>query len=164
MIMYKQILGNNTMKTLLGLPNFFNSCEGVWESQRTYCYPNRKAFTQLTTYMDMRLVDQSINVRWSSRKTDQDRIILEGGKEMLITIDGQYLKRSRGYFTTEETASEILELTNSKLHTKTEYNGNVFFEEIEFVTPELRTRRTVGFNKDNNVEIVGTYVELKIND
>lgn len=111
----------------------------------------------------MELIDEKVVIRWSSQLDHNNKLVPEGNKYMEIRFDGQHLKSSRGYFTPKKVLKEILKLTPSSLHTKTEYDGSTYFEEIEFLNAECRTRRTTGFDKYGKVLLAGSYVELKIN-
>lgn len=142
------------------LLKFFDKSVGVWESHRTYMYPNSsKIESIITTFEWTNPSEQVYEVKWASVKGE--------GNMILNIVSDSVIKRNVGYFTTKPTISKILQSNVNYLITETIYNNTIFVETIEFFTPQHRTRRTIGYKEYLNcckgpVILSGSYQEKKL--
>ena len=136
---------------------FFRKTLGKWESHRTYMYKNGKT-TYSVTEFDWKEEEGGYTVNWVNE-------ILKSSGSMHLKIANDFeLHRSIGYFSKEATVSRIIAADNKTLHTITTYGGHTYDEKIEFVTDDLRIRRTIAYKegKPDEVFLIGNYVERRL--
>ena len=99
-------------------------------------------------------------------ENDHDYRITWSGKtegEMDVTLVGNQLKRSRSYFSEEETYQTMAKIDPDAVVFYTAYDGTRYREEIRFLDDNTRLRQTVGWNQEtNDVELVGQYFEERV--
>lgn len=136
---------------------FFKKTLGQWESHRTYMYASGKVTTSVTEF-DWCEEQGGYTVNWINET-------LKSSGSMHIKIPNAFeLHRSIGYFSKNATVSRIIAASSTHLHTITTYGGNTYDEKIEFVTNDLRIRRTIAYKegKRDQVFLIGNYVERRI--
>ena len=150
--------------TIMSAKAFFNQSIGKWESHRTYLYAKSGKTTVSVTEFEWhrdREDNSMFRVAW-------DNATLKSSGSMSIRVASDYiLERDRGYFTQSKTESKIMSVNKDFLQTETIYDGCLYDERIEFVTKDLRVRRTIGWKLDaegNKVSVVliGNYIERRI--
>ena len=150
----------NLDEKIMSTKNFFMQSLGEWESHRTYMYANGKVISSVTKFLWERGDDTNslFVVGWNNE-------IQKSTGQMCIKIANDFtLERSIGYFSKSPTVSQILTCSKDCLHTLTTYGGATYDEKIEFVTRDLRIRRTIGYKEGEpeKVILIGTYVEKRI--
>lgn len=137
---------------------WFNSQVGSWKSYRRYFYPGKNTTLVCESDLVISKLEEEIIISW---KTKGD-VESEGEMAVRLSEDGSQLIRSRGYFTDNETYSEVERLSETLLQTYTEYNGKKYLEKIENF-PGFRTRQTLGWRiSDNKLILIGQYYEERL--
>jgi len=141
---------------------FFNRSIGVWESHRIYMYPKAGKIDYSITNFEWTEKEGTYTVEWANAK-------LNSTGTMGIRIKNDFhLERSKGYFTSNVTTSEVIMSSSTVLQTHTIYNNTLFDERIEFLTNDNRFRRTIAYELDNIgnktglVTLAGTYMEKRV--
>jgi len=136
---------------------WLHRCEGSWESHRRYLYGPKKTVDNLITKFDIEHrggMDWAIT--WGSDRNTG---------EMVVTLDGSNLRRSRNYFEGEEGTVTRLEMIDEETVVfYSSYGGMDYREEIRFIYGDkYRLRQTVGC-KEGTTEaaIVGQYMEYRV--
>lgn len=142
------------------LLKFFNKSVGVWESHRTYMYPNSNRIKSVVTNFEwINPSERVYEVNWAS---------LEGeGNMVLNIISDSIIERNVGYFTAKPTISKVLTSNENCLVTETVYNNTIFVETIDFITTKHRTRRTIAYKEyldcsKGPIILSGSYQEKKV--
>lgn len=161
---------------------FFRQSEGTWNSQRRYYSLNKDDAPQEVTSLltisfleqgdpalialaeahklpDLEAIACGTKVTWSSNYTNQNRKPVNGST--VFGIQGNILYRDRG-FATPKPVIAICSFTNPTTMTlRTEYNANVFEEEIKLVSQKYRTRQTIISRAGEEITI-GQYLEKRL--
>ena len=137
---------------------FFNRTLGHWESHRTYLYAKSgKVINSVTLFVWSRNEDGIYRVTW-------DNEVQNSIGNMNIRIASDFiLERSCGYFTDDVTQSRIQTVSRDSLHTITSYGGRTYDEKIDYVSDDLRLRRTIAtIDASGDVFLIGSYVERRV--
>ena len=79
---------------------------------------------------------------------------------MEVEVVGDELKRSRSYFSDEETYQKMFWVDADTVVFRTSYDGTSYREEIRFLDDNTRLRQTVGRDVETNaITLVGQYFE-----
>jgi len=156
---YKEVGGSEgAYKPLEGKPEirkvWMNRCIGEWRSYRRYLYGGeKKVVDNLITEFSSCASGDGWLIEWES-----DR----GKGSMELTVEGEMLHRSRGYYTEEPTSSRMEVIDNDTIVFWSSYGGMDYREEIRFLDGDThRLRQTVG-SRDGVVTIVGQYFEERV--
>jgi len=134
---------------------WFERSNGNWTSSRRYLYgPKRKADTY-TTNFSVNTEGDEVAISWEGDVSDGD---------MNMAIDGDLLKRDRGYFSDDPTNSHMTRVDDDTVVFVTSYDGVTYREEIRLLDNDTyRLRQTVATKDDTNeVIIVGQYFEERV--
>ena len=164
--------------------DFFRKSAGSWNSQRRYYSLNKDVEPQeVETQLNISFLEQGASelielaqsheledleslacgtkVTWESNYTNQNRKPVTGST--VFGIKGNVLYRDRG-FATPKPIIAICSFTNSDtMSLRTEYNSNVFEEEIKLIGERYRTRQTIISRAGEEITI-GQYLEKRITD
>ena len=162
--------------------DFFRKSEGSWNSQRRYYSLNKDVEPQeVESKLNITFLPQGAaelvelaqshelenlealicgtKVTWESNYTNQNRKPVEGST--VFGIKGNILYRDRG-FATPKPITAVYSFTNpDTMSLRTEYNSNVFEEEIKLVSSKYRTRQTIISRAGEEITI-GQYLEKRI--
>jgi CpeS-like protein len=162
--------------------DFFQKSAGSWNSQRRYYTLNKDVEPQeVESILNISFLSQNATelielaqshqledlsalvcgtkVTWKSNYTNQNRKPVEGST--VFGIKGNVLYRDRG-FATPKPVIAICSFPNAEtMNLRTEYNANVFEEEIKLVGSKYRTRQTVISRAGEEITI-GQYLEKRI--
>ena len=162
--------------------DFFRKSEGSWNSQRRYYSLNKDVEPQeVESTLDISFLPQGAKelielaqshelkdlealicgtkVTWQSNYTNQNRKPVVGST--VFGIKGNILYRDRG-FATPKPITAVYSFTNpNTMSLRTEYNSNVFEEEIKLVSSKYRTRQTIISRAGEEITI-GQYLEKRI--
>jgi len=162
--------------------DFFRKSEGDWNSQRRYYSLNKDVEPQeVTSKLQISFLDRGVaeliklaqsheleedcalvcgtKVIWESNYTNQARKPVTGST--VFGIRGNILYRDRG-FATPKPVIAVCDFTNpDTMSLRTEYNSNVFEEEIKLVGTQYRTRQTIISRAGQEITI-GQYLEKRI--
>jgi hypothetical protein len=162
--------------------DFFQKSAGSWNSQRRYYTLNKDVEPQeVESTLNISFLSQGATelielaqshqledlsalvcgtkVTWKSSYTNQNRKPVEGST--VFGIKGNVLYRDRG-FATPKPVIAICSFPNAEtMNLRTEYNANVFEEEIKLVGSKYRTRQTVISRAGEEITI-GQYLEKRI--
>lgn len=177
------IAGSTTNIALQSLAiDFFRKSAGNWNSQRRYYSLNKHEEPQeVTSLLNVSFVEQGApelielakrheledlesivcgtKVSWKSDYPNQNRKPVNGST--VFGIQGNILYRDRG-FATSKPVIAICSFPNvSTMALRTEYNGNVFEEEIKLIGTKYRTRQTIISRAGQEITI-GQYLEKRI--
>ncbi len=161
------------------LDQFFQRSEGQWNSDRRYyTLPNGATKTiqslvtvrflpfgaqELTHLAQLHHLDQPLVcgswVQWESQNVETQQTESKG--ETIFGALGTTLFRDRGYATTKPVTAQFKFMDPQTLHLRTEYNKNVFEEELKFIGQRYRTRQTV-ISRAGEQLMVGQYLEKRI--
>jgi len=127
---------------------------GRWTSLRRYLFGRNLVSGEYTTDFEIEgLADNEYRITWSGKT--------EG--VMDLYLDRNTLKRSRSYFSDEETYQTMYKVDADTVIFCTAYDGTRYREEIRFLDDNHRLRQTVGWNQEtNDIELVGQYFERRI--
>ena len=129
---------------------------GSWTSERRYLFAPKLKPVNMTT--NFTVVEGSLSnvfvVEWTGKT--------EG--EMILTLQGDTLHRSRDYFGEGANSSKLEVVDQDTLVLRTEYDGLRFREEIRLIEQDcFRLRQTVGFNlKTGQLTLAGQYIETRL--
>ncbi|MEM9506333.1 MAG: phycobiliprotein lyase [Cyanobacteria bacterium P01_E01_bin.35] len=177
------IAAETTNVTLQSLAiDFFRKSAGTWNSQRRYYSLNNNAEPQeVTSVLNISFVEQGdleliklaqahqlsdseaivcgTKVNWESNYTNQNRKPVSGST--VFGVQGNILYRDRG-FATPNPIIAVCSFSHPETMTlRTEYNANVFEEEIKLVGSKYRTRQTIISRAGQEITI-GQYLEKRI--
>ena len=162
--------------------DFFHKSAGTWNSQRRYYTLNKDVEPQeVESILNISFLPQGApelielaasheledlsalvcgtKVTWESNYTNQNRKPITGST--VFGIKGNVLYRDRG-FATPKPIIAICDFPNSEtMNLRTEYNANVFEEEIKLVSDKYRTRQTIISRAGEEITI-GQYLEKRI--
>lgn len=176
------IVAETTNITLQSLAvDFFRRSAGGWNSQRRYYSLNKNIEPQeVESKLSISFVEQGApelielaqshklddleamvcgtRVTWESNYNNQNRKPVAGST--VFGIQGNVLYRDRG-FATPKPVIAICSFPNSEtMSLRTEYNSNVFEEEIKLVGSKYRTRQTIISRAGEEITI-GQYLEKR---
>ena len=131
------------------------SC-GSWTSQRRYLFAPKLEPVNLTTdftMVDGERSDQFI-IDWTGKTSGQ----------MVLTLDGNVLHRSRDYFGEGANSSKVEVIDQDCVVMRTEYDGCRFREEVRLIEDDFfRLRQTVGYSlKTGKLTLAGQYFEARL--
>ncbi|MGL5941249.1 MAG: phycobiliprotein lyase [Waterburya sp.] len=162
--------------------DFFRKSAGSWNSQRRYYSLNKDVDPQeVESLLNISFLNQGspeliqlaqshklenlealvcgTKVTWESNYTNENRKPVTGST--VFGIQGNILYRDRG-FATSQPIIAICSFTNSDtMCLRTEYNANVFEEEIKLVGSKYRTRQTIISRAGQEITI-GQYLEKRV--
>jgi hypothetical protein len=162
--------------------DFFRKSAGSWNSQRRYYSLNKDVDPQeVESLLNISFLNQGApeliqlaqshklenlealvcgtKVTWSSNYTSENRKPVTGST--VFGIQGNILYRDRG-FATSQPIIAICSFANSEtMCLRTEYNANVFEEEIKLVGSKYRTRQTIISRAGQEITI-GQYLEKRV--
>ena len=134
---------------------FMDRSVGRWVSLRRYLFGRNRTSGEYSTEFVIEHLEDDYDYRitWSGKT--------EG--EMDVTLVGNQLKRSRSYFSEEETYQTMAKIDPDAVVFYTAYDGTRYREEIRFLDDNTRLRQTVGWNQEtNDIELVGQYFEERV--
>ncbi|MEM6614755.1 MAG: phycobiliprotein lyase [Cyanobacteria bacterium P01_C01_bin.72] len=162
--------------------DFFHQSEGSWNSQRRYYSLNKDVepqeveseleivflyqgapelveLAQRHQLDDLSALVCGTKVSWTSNYTNRNRKPVVGST--VFGIQGNVLYRDRG-FATPKPVIAICSFANAEtMSLRTEYNANVFEEEIKLIGSKYRTRQTIISRAGEEITI-GQYLEQRI--
>jgi hypothetical protein len=162
--------------------DFFRRSAGSWNSQRRYYSLNKDVEPQeVETLLNISFLEQGApelidltqsheledpkalvcgtKVTWESNYTNQNRKPVKGST--VFGVKGNILYRDRG-FATPKPIIAVCSFTHSEtMSLRTEYNANVFEEEIKLIGTQYRTRQTIISRAGQEITI-GQYLEKRI--
>jgi hypothetical protein len=129
-----------------------DSC-GSWISYRRYLFGDKRtAGEYVTTFNIEPIGDKEYSIEWSGKT--------EGVME--VVVEGDQLKRSRSYFSDEETYQQMAWIDPDTVVFRTSYDGTSYREEIRFLDTDHRLRQTVGRDLETGkITLVGQYFEQR---
>ncbi|MEM7591417.1 MAG: phycobiliprotein lyase [Cyanobacteria bacterium P01_A01_bin.83] len=162
--------------------DFFRKSAGTWNSQRRYYSLNKNVEPQeVTSLLKIAFVEQGdselielaeahnlqqrdaivcgTKVSWSSNYTNQNRKPVTGST--IFGIQGNILYRDRGFATPKPIIALCSFANPETMALRTEYNSNVFEEEIKLVGSKYRTRQTIISRAGEEITI-GQYLEKRL--
>jgi len=124
---------------------------GSWISYRRYLFGAKRTSGEYTTLFDIdHTEDNTYKITWTGKT--------EGVME--VEVVGDELKRSRSYFSDEETYQKMFWVDADTVVFRTSYDGTSYREEIRFLDDNTRLRQTVGREVETNkITLVGQYYE-----
>ena len=130
---------------------FMNRSVGSWISYRRYLFGAKRTSGEYTTLFDIdHTEDNTYKITWAGKT--------EGVME--VEVVGDELKRSRSYFSDEETYQKMFWVDADTVVFRTSYDGTSYREEIRFLDDNTRLRQTVGREVETNkITLVGQYYE-----
>lgn len=138
------------------LEKFFQRSLGTWTSHRSYFYANKKEVINSITNFEWSQNKEQYCVSWDNKEQNSQ------GSISFVLEGDSCIQRDKGYFTNNNTSSKVLYVSESKLKTLTIYNGMSFVETIEFISDDVRVRRTIATKeKTNKVFLIGNYIEYR---
>ena len=131
------------------------SC-GAWVSYRRYLFGRKLASGEYVTNFTIEsAADKTYMIKWVGKT--------EG--EMEVEVEGNELKRSRSYFSDEETYQVMTWIDGDAVVFNTAYDGTEYREEIRFLDDDTRLRQTVGRDQESReVTLVGQYYEIRTHE
>jgi len=130
------------------------SC-GDWTSQRRYLFAPDFEPVNLTT-------------NFTIAEDEHGRFIIDWdgptNGEMVLTLEGDMLHRSRDYFGKGANSSKVQVIDEDCVVMTTSYNGCRFREEVRLCEDDFfRLRQTVGFDlKSGKLVLAGQYFETRL--
>ena len=164
------------------ITDFFQKSEGSWNSQRRYYSLNKDVEPQevesklnilFLPQGDKELIELArrheladsealicgTKVTWESNYTNQNRKPVKGST--VFGIKGNILYRDRGFATPKPITAVYSFANPNTMSLRTEYNSNVFEEEIKLISNKYRTRQTIISRAGEEITI-GQYLEKRI--
>ena len=122
-------------------------------SYRRYLFGEGRTPGEYVTVFDIESTgDKEYKISWTGKT--------EG--VMDVTVEGDKLKRSRSYFSEEETYQTMAWVDPDTVVFHTSYDGTAYREEIRFLDNNHRLRQTVGRDLDTGIiTLVGQYFEVR---
>ncbi len=162
--------------------DFFRKSEGTWNSQRRYYSLNKNVEPQeVESKLNISFLSQGTSelialaenheledlealvcgtkVTWESNYTNQNRKPVVGST--VFGIKGNILYRDRGFATPKPVTAVYSFANPDTMSLRTEYNSNVFEEEIKLVGSKYRTRQTIISRAGEEITI-GQYLETRV--
>jgi len=139
---------------MTALPWFRRTC-GEWTSERRYMFaPKLKPVNMTTNFTISEGNNGKFIVDWAGQTAGQ----------MVLTLDGDMLHRSRDYFGDGANSSKIEVVDHDTIVLRTQYDGTRFREEVRMIEEDcFRLRQTVGYNLETGqLALVGQYFETRI--
>jgi len=130
------------------------SC-GSWTSERRYLFaPALKPVNMTTDFTMAEGNHGKFVIDWKGKTEGQ----------MVLTLDGDTLHRSRDYFGDGANSSKIEVIDQDCIVMRTEYDGTRFREEVRLIEEDCyRLRQTVGYNLETGqLVLAGQYFETRI--
>jgi len=130
------------------------SC-GSWTSERRYLFaPALKPVNMTTDFAMVEGNHGKFVIDWKGKTEGQ----------MVLTLDGDTLHRSRDYFGDGANSSKIEVIDQDCIVMRTEYDGTRFREEVRLIEADcFRLRQTVGYNLETGqLVLAGQYFETRI--
>ena len=177
------IAAQTTNLTLQSLAvDFFHRSAGSWNSQRRYYTLNKDVEPQeVESRLNISFLAQGTpelielarrhelddlsalvcgtKVTWESNYTNQNRKAVTGST--VFGIKGNVLYRDRGFATPKPVIAVCSFPNPDIMNLRTEYNANVFEEEIKLVGSKYRTRQTIISRAGEEITI-GQYLEQRL--
>ena len=128
---------------------------GTWTSERRYLFsPAMKPVNMTTEFTISEGKHGKFVVDWTGQTAGQ----------MILTLDGSTLHRSRDYFGDGANSSVIEVIDHDCLVLRTQYDGMRFREEVRMIEEDcFRLRQTVGYDlRTGQLRIAGQYIETRI--
>lgn len=133
---------------------FRRTC-GEWTSERRYMFaPKLKPVNMTTNFTISEGNHGKFIVDWTGQTAGQ----------MVLTLDGDTLHRSRDYFGDGANSSKIELVDHDTVVLRTSYDGCRFREEVRMIEEDcFRLRQTVGYDLETGqLRLVGQYFETRI--
>ncbi|MEY2858250.1 MAG: hypothetical protein RLZZ74_2562 [Cyanobacteriota bacterium] len=164
--------------------DFFHQSAGSWNSKRRYYTLNEDVepqevesslkvsflpqgapelieLAQSHQLEDLAALVCGTKVTWSSNYTKQNRKPIIGST--VFGIKGNILYRDRGFATPKPVIAICSFINAETMNLRTEYNANVFEEEIKLIGSKYRTRQTIISRAGEEITI-GQYLEQRISN
>ena len=128
---------------------------GSWSSERRYLFaPALKPVNMTTEFTISEGTHGKFVVDWSGQTEGQ----------MILTLEGDTLHRSRDYFGDGANSSKIQVIDEDCIVLRTSYDGMRFREEVRMIEEDcFRLRQTVGYDLETGqLRIAGQYLETRI--
>ena len=128
---------------------------GTWTSERRYLFaPKLKPVNMTTDFTLSEGNNGKFIVDWQGQTEGQ----------MILTLDGDTLHRSRDYFGDGANSSKVEVIDNDCIVMRTEYDGTRFREEVRLIEEDCyRLRQTVGYSLETGqLVLAGQYFETRI--
>ena len=128
---------------------------GKWSSERRYLFaPKLKPVNMTTEFTLSEGNNGKFIVDWKGQTEGQ----------MILTLDGDTLHRSRDYFGDGANSSKIQVIDQDCIVMRTEYDGTRFREEVRLIEEDMfRLRQTVGYNVETGqLVLAGQYFERRL--
>ncbi len=162
--------------------DFFRKSAGSWNSHRRYYSLNKDVEPQeVESLLNISFLDQGASelvelaqsheledlsalvcgtkVTWESNYTNENRKPVTGST--VFGIKGNILYRDRGFATPKPIIAVCSFANPDTMSLRTEYNSNVFEEEIKLVGSKYRTRQTIISRAGQEITI-GQYLEKRV--
>jgi len=130
------------------------SC-GTWTSQRRYLYaPNFEPVNLVTNFTITEDEHGLFTIDWKGPTSG----------EMVLTLEGDTLHRSRDYFGKGANSSKVQVIDEDCVVMTTSYHGCRFREEVRLIEDDFfRLRQTVGYDlKTGKLVLSGQYFETRL--
>jgi CpeS-like protein len=160
---------------------FFRQCEGEWKSQRRYytltdeTEPEEVVSLLKVQFLEIgnpelimlanshnlgdKMMVGGSKVTWSSNYIGKSRKPSKGST--VFGILGDVLYRDRGFATPKPIQANLRFTNPETMCLKTEYNGNLFEEELKLIGENYRTRQTI-ISRSGEQIMIGQYLEKRI--
>ena len=135
--------------------NFLRRSCGSWSSERRYLFaPALKPVNMTTEFTMDRGQPRQVHCRLDGQTAGQ----------MILTLEGDTLHRSRDYFGDGANSSKIEVIDWDCIVLRTQYDGMRFREEVRLIEEDcFRLRQTVGYDlKTGQLRLAGQYIETRI--
>ena len=134
---------------------FLRRTVGSWSSERRYLFaPALKPVNMTTEFTISEGNHGKFIVDWTGKTEGQ----------MILTLDGDTLHRSRDYFGDGANSSKIQVIDQDCIVLRTSYDGMRFREEVRMIEEDcFRLRQTVGYDLETGqLRIAGQYIETRL--
>ena len=128
---------------------------GSWTSERRYLFaPKLKPVNMTTDFTLSEGNNGKFIVDWQGQTEGQ----------MILTLDGDTLHRSRDYFGDGANSSKVEVIDKDCIVMRTEYDGTRFREEVRLIEEDMfRLRQTVGYSLETGqLVLAGQYFERRL--
>ena len=137
----------------MSFESWFERSVGDWVSYRRYLSGKQRLVDNLSVHFSLTKEDENVfKLVWCSERN---------GGEMVFTLKGDVLERSRSYYKEEGSITKMERVDEDTVVFWSAYDGQEFREEIRYVSGG-RLRQTVA-TKEGRVMLVGQYWEERIN-
>jgi hypothetical protein len=144
---------------------FMRRSSGNWDSTRRYVYTEKNVISNLKSNLTVDFVKEDqdefqVDLSWETYN-EKEKLVSEGS---MITVGNETeLKRNVGYMTDDATVCSVKMIDDDCVVFNTEYGGMRFREEIRLVENDsIRLRQTLGFKNENDLFLVGQYLEKRV--